>query len=99
MKTRQTSKLAAAARQRASVLVVVMWVVFGLIGITLYYADSMTYELRAADNRIAGKEAEFAIDAGRRYVQCLLSNLNEQGVLPDPQAYRCAAVPVGNAKF
>jgi len=87
------------ARQRASVLVVVMWILFGLISMTLYFANSMTYELRAADNRLAGEEAEFAIDAGRRYVTCVLSNMNQQGVLPDPQAFLCQAVKVGNAKF
>ncbi len=96
--TRQRHNMAA-ARQRASVLVVVMWIVFGLISITLYFANSMTYELRASDNRLAGEQAEFAIDAARRYVMCVLSNLNEPGVMPDTIAYKMAAVPVGDAKF
>ena len=86
-------------RERGSVLVVVMWITFGLIGITLYFANSMTFELRASDNRVAGEEAEFAIDAGRRYVTCILSNLNEPGAIPDPTSYVCSAVPVGSAKF
>jgi type II secretory pathway component PulK len=81
------------------VLVVVMWIVFGLISVTLYFANSMTYELRASDNRVAGEEAEFAIDAGRRYITCVLSNLNQPGCIPDPSGYACSAVPVGNAKF
>jgi type II secretory pathway component PulK len=85
--------------ERGSILVVVMWIVFGLISITLYFANSMTFELRASDNRIAGEEAELAIDAGRRYVTCVLSNLNQPGAIPDPSSYACAAVPVGNAKF
>jgi hypothetical protein len=86
-------------RNRGSVLVVVMWITFGLISITLYFANSMTFELRASDNRVAGEEAEFAIDAGRRYVTCILSNLNQSGAVPDPTSYVCSAVPVGNAKF
>ncbi len=86
-------------RERGSVLVVVMWISFGLIGVTLYFANSMTFELRASDNRVAGEEAEFAIDAGRRYVTCVLSNLNQSGVVPDPRSYVCSAVPVGNAQF
>ena len=80
-------------------LVVVIWIVFGLISITLYFADSMTYELRASDNRIANEEADFAIDAARRYITCVLSNQNEPGTIPDPMSYASSAVPVGNAKF
>src|SRR5882724_4826524 len=85
--------------RRASVLVVVMWIVFGLISLTLYFASSMTFELRASDNRIAGLEADQAIEAARRYITCVLSNLNAPGVIPDPQTYLRDAVPVGNAKF
>src|SRR6266478_2186338 len=85
--------------RRASVLVVVTWIVFGLISLTLYFASSMTFELRASDNRIAGLEADQAIEAARRYITCVLSNLNSPGVIPDPQSYLREAVPVGNAKF
>ena len=91
--------LPAPRRDRGSVLVVVMWLVFGLISITLYFANSMTYELRAADNRIASYEAQQAIEAGRRYATCILSNLNQPGLMPDPQCYLHEAVPVGNGKF
>src|SRR5260221_5743867 len=87
------------AAHRGSVLVVVMWIVFGLISLTLYFASSMTFELRASDNRIAGLEADQAIEAARRYITCVLSNLNSPGVIPDPQSYLREAVPVGNAKF
>jgi hypothetical protein len=52
------STAARKGRQRASVLVVVMWISFGLVAIALYFAESMTYELRASDNRVAGEEAE-----------------------------------------
>jgi type II secretory pathway component PulK len=82
-----------------SVLIIVMWIVFGLISIAIYFANSMTFELRAADNRVAGIEAEQAIEGARRYLSCVLSNLNEAGAIPDPQTYQCEAVPVGNAKF
>lgn len=86
-------------RQKGSVLVIVIWVIFGLISLTLYFANSMTFELRASDNRIAGIEAEQAIEGARRYVSCVLSNLNQAGAVPDPQSFQCAAVVVGNAKF
>src|SRR5579883_1484985 len=85
--------------ERASVLIVVLWVVFGLIAITLYFAHSMTFELRASDNRIAATEAGNAIEGARRYLTCVLSNVNQAGTLPDPAAYRAEAVPLGNAHF
>ena len=40
------------ASRRASVLVIVMWVAFGLVSIALYFAHSMQLELRGADNRV-----------------------------------------------
>ena len=89
----------AGARQRGSILVVVLWIIFGLISITLYFANSMTYELRASDNRVAGEEAEFAIEAARRYITCVLSNVNQQGLLPDGQCYLYKNVAVGNARY
>ena len=76
-----------------------LWIVFGLIAVTLYFAHSMTFELRASDNRVAGMEAEQAIEGARRYFTCVLSNVTEVGVLPDPQTYQNEAVPVGNAHF
>ncbi len=95
----QPARCEASVSQSGSVLVVVMWVVFGLVALTLYFANSMTYELRAADNRVAEIEAEQAIEGARRYISCVLTNLNQPGMVPDPQSYQCEAVPVGNAKF
>jgi len=76
-----------------------MWIVFGLISITLYFAHSMMFELNAADSRVAGVEAEQAIEGARRYLSCLLSNVNSSGVLPDPQTYAHEAAAVGNARY
>ena len=87
------------ARAQGSILIIVLWIVFGLVSITLYFANSMTFELRASDNRVAGIEAEQAIEGARRYFSCVLSNLNAPGVMPDPQTYLHEAVPVGNARF
>ena len=84
---------------RGSILVVAMWVIFGLVAITLYFANSMSLELKASDSRVAGVEAEQAIEGARRYITCLLSNVNSAGVLPNPQNYLAEAVPVGNAHF
>ena len=84
---------------RASVLIVVLWIMFGLVSLTLYFAHSMSFELRASDNREAGIEAEQAIEGARRYVTCVLSNVTTAGVLPDPQTYLNEAVPVGDAHY
>jgi type II secretory pathway component PulK len=89
----------AAGSQCGSVLIIVLWIMFGLIAITLYFAHSMSFELHASDNRAAGVEAEQAIEGARRYLTCVLSNLNSTGVLPDTSTYENAAVPVGNAHF
>jgi type II secretory pathway component PulK len=88
-----------ARRPQGSVLVIVLWIVFGLVSLTLYFAHSMTFSLRASDNRVASMEADEAIEGARRYITCVLSNVDAVGVLPDPQTYRAEAVPVGNAKF
>ena len=38
-----------------------------------------------------------AIEGARRYFSCVLSNLNQPGVLPDPLTYQYQAVAVGEA--
>jgi len=85
--------------ERASVLVVVLWIIFGLVAISLYFAHSMAIELRSSDNRVAGIEAEQAIEGARRYLTCMLTNINGQGAMPDPSVYLNAAVPVGDAHY
>jgi type II secretory pathway component PulK len=88
-----------ASRQGGSVLIVVLWIVFGLIGVTLYFANSMTYEMRASDNRVANEEAEQTIEGAKRYIICVLSNLNDQGVVPDPLSYLREGAKIGNGQF
>src|SRR4051794_33956995 len=64
---------------RGSVLIIVLWVAFGLVALALYFAQSMTYELRASDNRTANMEAEQAIDGAARYVSYVLKTLGTNG--------------------
>ena len=59
----------------------------------------MSFELRAADNRVANFEAEQAIEGAARYVSNVLANVSASGGLPGVQNYRCEAVPVGDATF
>jgi type II secretory pathway component PulK len=89
----------AARRERASVLIIVLWVCIGLVSIALYFANTMTYELRAADNRVSGVVADQAIEGAARYVGLVLLNYATNGAVPESSQFKCAAVPVGDAKF
>jgi type II secretory pathway component PulK len=85
--------------QRASVLIIVLWVAIGLVSIALYFANTMTYELRASDNRVSGLVADQAIEGAARYVSLVLLNYATNGAMPDNTQFRSEAVPVGDAKF
>ena len=86
-------------RAKASVLIIVLWVTIGLVSIALYFANSMNYELRAADNRVNGLSAEQAIEGAARYVAYALQLYATNGAMPDNTQFKCEAVPVGDAKF
>ncbi len=80
-----------------SVLIIVLWVSFGLVALALYFAHSMTLELRAADNRSANLEADQAINGVARYVTNILGRVDEPGKRPEIATYRAEAIPVGDA--
>jgi type II secretory pathway component PulK len=82
-----------------SVLIIVLWIAIGLVGIALYFANSMTYELRASDNRASGLATGQAIEGAARYVAFVLSNFATNGAVPTPTQFACEAVPVGDAHF
>ncbi len=84
---------------RGSILIIVLWMAFGLVSLALYFAQAMTFELRAADNRMASAVAEEAIDGAAVYVSNLLANVEYPGEYPDPLAYETEAVPLGDATF
>ncbi len=86
-------------RDSGSTLVIVLWIAFGLVSITLYFAQSMSYELRASENHVCGLASEQAIDGAGRYVSDVLANLPTNGIVPDPSTYQMEAVPVGDAHF
>ena len=88
--------------RRGSILVIVLWITFGLISLAIYFAGSMNFELRAADNRVASQDAEQAIEGAARYISYLLENQianGSNGIVLDPSAYVNQAVPVGEAHF
>ena len=76
-----------------------LWVCIGLVAIALYFANSMTYELRASDNRASGLAADQAIEGAARYVGTVLALYATNGVVPATNQYAAAAVPVGDARF
>jgi type II secretory pathway component PulK len=96
---RSAGRRSAAGRESASVLIIVLWVSIGLVTIALYFANSMNYELTAADNRMNGLSAEQAIEGGERYVAYALQNYATNGSMPDNTQFKCEAVPVGDARF
>jgi len=85
--------------QSGSVLIIVLWVCIGLVSIALYFANTMTYELRASDNRVSGVVADQAIEGAARYVSLVLLNYATNGAVPDGSQFKCEAVSVGDAKF
>ncbi len=84
--------------ESASVLIIVMWVAIGLIAITLYFANSMTLELRAADNRTSGLAADQAIEGMARYLTYMLANYATNGTFPTNAQFSCANVAIGDAR-
>ena len=88
-----------AARQRGSVLIIVLWVAFGLVSLTLYFAHSMTFELRASDNRVAEIEAEQIIDGAARFVTYLLTNQGTNGTLLDMTFHPHEGAAVGDGYY
>jgi hypothetical protein len=77
----------------------VLWVAFGLCSIALYFAHSMSMELKAADNNVAGVEAEQAIEGAALYVSNVIATLGISNNMPSPANFRADAVKVGNATF
>jgi len=65
----------------------------------LYFANSMSSELRASDNRVSGVAAEQAIEGAARYVNYILANQPTNGFLPDLTTYVSQAGRIGDARY
>ncbi len=82
-----TVQPATSARPRGSVLVIVLWIAFGLVSLALYFANSMNFELRASDNRVSAMAADQAIEGAVRYLNYSADEPDRQWLqwrLPDP---------------
>ena len=91
-------------RHRASVLIIVLWIAFGLVSLALYFGHSMLFEYRAADNALAEVEADQTIESAARYLSYTLTNLvgtgyAMPGVLPPADSYASEEVTVGAGRF
>lgn len=86
-------------RPGGSVLIIVLWVALGLCSIAIYFAHSMSMELKAADNQVANLEAEQAIEGAALYVSNMLVTLQVSNNLPSPDYFKAEAVKVGDAQF
>jgi type II secretory pathway component PulK len=94
-----SSPLSRGRSQRGSVLIIVMWTCLGLVALTLYFANSMSSELRAADNRVTEVESRQAVAGGIRYAGYVLANFAANGAVPNLADYKSEALPVGEAQF
>lgn len=100
MKMRMSFKSpSGAGRQSGSVLIIVLWIALGLVAITLYFANAMSSELRAADNRVAALVADQTIEGAARYVTSVLTEQATNGMVPYVTDYASDAVLVGDAHF
>ncbi len=92
-----------ARQSRGSVLIIVMWICLGLVTLALYFADSMSSELRASDNRVNEAAARQAIAGGTRYAAYILTNYGTGGAVPDltqqETDFKTEALTVGDATF
>jgi type II secretory pathway component PulK len=97
--------LPASARSRGSILIIVLWICLGVVALTLYFANSMSSELRAADNRVMDIAARQAVAGGERYASHILSTYWSDGLGPElndanPDCpYLAENLPVGDASF
>ncbi len=89
----------ARASERGAVLIIVLWVAFGLVAIALYFAQTSSMNLRAGDERAAAIVAENAILGAARYATSVLAKARYPGQLPDLRDYRFEEVALGDAVF
>ena len=86
-------------RRHGSVLIIVLVVCLGLVSMTLVFSHAMLLSYRGADNEIAGRQAEAAIQGAEQYAETIIAQSQTANVLPDRTTYQNAAVPLGDAFF
>lgn len=98
-----TRGLTGSRSARGAVLIIVLLICLGLVTLVLYFANSMSAELRAADNRVSETAARQALEGGVRYATYVLTNYAQNGTVPniktDPTDYKAESLPVGDGLF
>lgn len=85
--------------ERGAALIIVLALSLGLVGLALLFGNAMMLEFRSTDHALAGKQAEQAIEAARRYVAYVLRDVAEPGMMPDINEYQSEEVRVGEGAF
>lgn len=83
--------------RRGVMLIIVMWISFGLVSIALLFCDSLMLEYRASENTIAGLQSANAIEGALRYLCFILENQDETGYMPDKESYVNEEIAIGDA--
>src|SRR5689334_8152807 len=85
------------AQRRGSVLIVTLWASMGLVAVALLFGHSMLMTYRGADNDLAGRQADQAIEGAIRYAETLFVSPDTPGEFPDLTSYSAEAMPIGEA--
>ena len=81
-----------------AVLIIVLWIAFGLVSITLYFGRSMFFEYKGANQATAGAQAEQANNGALRYFFYTLNNaLEEEGDFPSELIMQTEQIQIGQA--
>ena len=81
-----------------AVLIIVLWIAFGLVSVTLYFGQSMFFEYKGANQSIAGAQAEQANNGALRYFFHTLNNaLEEEGDFPSELIMQTEQIQIGKA--
>ena len=83
--------------QCGAVLIIVMWVTFGLVTVAIYLGHSMFFNYRGASQFHAGNQAEQGIYGALRYFQYVLVNNEEAGNIPDSNNYNSQYFQIGDS--
>ena len=79
-------------------MIIVLWIAFGLVSVTLYFGRSMFFEYKGANQATAGAQAEQANNGALRYFFYTLNNaLEEEGDFPSELIMQTEQIQIGQA--
>ncbi len=87
------------ASRSGAVLIIVMWICFALVSMSLYFADAAGFAYRGVDNGWAGAQARQAVQGAAKYALQVIGDREEPKIFPDSDEVLCEEVTVGDASF